>query len=213
MKSAVRIVVVALLATLFVAPTFAQKAERSKKRGRQGQASLFSSNVQRAIPGIDAVVTLSKQQRQEIAKLHKEIMGSENLTELRKKSSGENSSKKDKQAVRKAVQEAQSKLSEKSNSIVGKEQTALIAKINAVAKAVQSSVRSEYKQKLKDAKGDQEAAKNLQKEITAETTALLAKKTNSMLSDEQKEAVAAAAKREGKKGRGKRREKKDKAAA
>jgi hypothetical protein len=213
MKFAVRIVVVALLATLFVAPTFAQKAEQSKKRGRQGQASLFSWNVQRAVPGINAVVTLSKEQRQEIAKLYKETMGSESLAELRKKSSGENSSREDKQAVRKAVQEAQAKLSEKSNDIVGKKQTALIAKINAASKAVQSSVRSEYRQKLRDARGDQEAAKSLQKEITAETTVLLSKKISSMLSDDQQEAVAAAAKREAKRGRAKRREKKEKAAA
>jgi hypothetical protein len=214
MKFAVRIVVVALLATLFVAPTFAQKSEQPKKKGRQSQSSLFSFTVQRAVPGINAVVTLSKKQRQEIVKLHKETMGSESLAELRKKSSGENSSNQDKRAVRKAVQEAQAKLSEKSNDIVGKKQTAFIAKINTVAKEVQSSVRSEYRQKLRDARGDEEAAKSLQKEINAETTVLLSKKIASMLSDEQKEAVAAAAKREAKRGRAKRREKKkDEAAA
>jgi hypothetical protein len=208
MKFAVRIVVVALLATLFVSPTFAQRGEQGKRRGRQGQASLFSQTVQRAVPGINAIVTLSKEQRQEITALHKEIMGSENLVELRKKSNDESANKEDKQAVRKASQKVQAELAAKSNGIVGKEQAAFIANINAIAKEAQSSVRSEYRKKLREARGDEEASKSLQKEITAETTTLLSEKITSLLSAEQQEVVAAAAKREGKRARSRRREKK-----
>ena len=57
MKFTVRIVVVALLATLFVAPTFAQ----GNRRGQQGQTSLFSPAVQKAVPDIGAILTLSKE--------------------------------------------------------------------------------------------------------------------------------------------------------
>jgi hypothetical protein len=213
MKSVIRVVVVALLASLIVPTTVAQETDKAKKRGRQNQAGLFSFNIQRAVPGIDAAVKLTRQQRQKIAALRKEILNGEKIAKLRKKSNGENASKEDKQVTRKAVQEAQGKFNAKSNEIVGEQHAELIAKINAAAREVQSEVRSEYRQQLKDARGDEEAAKKLQKEITAETAKKLSEKISSMLSDEQKEAVAKAAKREAKRSRAKRREKKEKAAA
>ena len=117
MKFTVRIVVVALLATLFVAPTFAQ----GKRKGQQGQTSLFSPAVQKVVPGIGAIVTFSKEQRQQIATLRKEIMGSEKLVELRKKARNEGASQEDKKAARVANQVAQAELITKSNDIVGKD--------------------------------------------------------------------------------------------
>ena len=89
--------------------------------------------------------------------------------------------------------------------VLGKELVALLAKINAAVKEVQTKVRSEYKQKLRESRGDKEARAKLQKEVNQKTTALLAKRVTAFLSDEQKavvkKAAERAAKRSGKKKR------------
>ena len=72
---------------------------------------------------------------------------------------------------------------------------------------MQRSLRSEYRQKLRDVKGDKDALKSLQKERAAKTTDQLSEKIASLLSTEQKEAVKTAAKQRGKKGKGKEKDK------
>jgi hypothetical protein len=207
MKHSVQVVVVALLAALFVSPALAKE----KGKARQAPTGAFSPIVKKAVPGIDAIVKLTKEQRQQIAAVRKEILGSEQLTQHRNKAQDKNASKEDKQAARKALQEAQAQIASRSKGIIGEDQLALIAQVNAAAEEVQNSLKSEFQQKMKDAKKDPEARKRLQKELAEKSAVQISNKVTGMLSAEQKEALQAAAAKQGKKGQAKKdRPKKDK---
>ena len=183
-------------------------AQGKGKRGQQMR--LFSPQVTRAVPGIGALASLNNEQRKQIAVARKASNQSEALVAARKTLRDKSASRKDKRQAKKTIQAAQNELNSKIGEVVGGELSALVKKINAAASEAQKSVRSEFQAKLKEAKGDKEGRKKLQKEIAQKTTASIREKVLAVLSDEQKETIANAKKGKGKKrgGGGKKTEKK-----
>jgi hypothetical protein len=198
-----RSVVIAALVACFTVSAFAEDEKTPKKKKRGGRAqpvqSFFSANAQKALPGIRVLVSLSGEQRQQLVKIREEALGGEALQAAMKIAKDKNADRKDRRAANKTIKESKAAVQGKLLKALSPEQQKLVASINAAADAAASAIRTEYKQKIKDTKGDKAARQALTKELNAKVAASVKEKVASLLSDEQKAAVAEAAKNAGKK--------------
>ena len=201
MKATFSFLAVLVLVGLSSSPLLAQK----KGKGAKGP-SLFSGQVKRAVPGIDAIVSLSADQKEKYAGLHKAMVSSEAYAGALKTIKDKAASKEDRKAAQAAIKTAKAGLAAKLNEIVGADNAALVSKINDVVSSVQKNIRSEYKAKFKEVKNDKEARATLSKEMLAKVASTISGKVNALLSEAQKEAIKKASTR----GKGKGKKKGDK---
>ena len=201
MKAMFSFLAVLVLVGLSSSPLLAQK-----KGKRAKGPSLFSSQVKKAVPGIDAVVSLSDEQKAKYAELQKAMVASEAYVAAAKTIKNKDASKEDRKAALTAIKTAKAGLAGKLNEIIGADNATLVNKVNAVVASAQKNLRSEYKDKLKEARKDKEATAALRKEITAKAASSISEKVNALLSDAQKEAI----KKASTKGKGKGKKKREK---
>ena len=201
MKAMFSFLTVLVLVGLSSSPLLAQK-----KGKRAKGPSLFSSQVKKAVPGIDAVVSLSDEQKAKYAELQKAMVASEAYVAAAKTIKNKDASKEDRKAALTAIKTAKAGLAGKLNEIIGADNATLVNKVNAVVASAQKDLRSEYKDKLKEARKDKEATAALRKEITAKAASSISEKVNALLSDAQKEAI----KKASTKGKGKGKKKREK---
>ncbi|MEC8896663.1 MAG: hypothetical protein VX675_10100 [Planctomycetota bacterium] len=162
----------------------------AQKKGKRAKGpSLFSTQVKKAVPGIDAVVSLSDEQKAKYAEAQKAMVASEAYAAATKTIKNKDASKEDRKAALASIKTAKAGLAEKLNAIIGADNATLVNKVNDVVASAQKDLRGEYKAKLKDAKGDKEATAALRKEMTAKAASSISEKVNALLSDAQKEAV------------------------
>ena len=209
MKAMFSFLAVLVLVGLSSSPLLAQK-----KGKRAKGPSLFSGQVKKAVPGIDAVVSLSDEQKAKYAELQKAMVASEAYVAAAKTIKNKDASKEDRKAALTAIKTAKAGLAAKLNGIIGADNATLVNKVNDAVASAQKDLRTEYKAKLKEAKNDKDATAALRKEMTAKAASSISEKVNALLSDAQKEAVKKASikgKGKGKKKREKKGKKKEEA--
>ncbi len=201
MKAMFSFLAVLVLVGLSNSPLLAQK-----KGKRAKGPSLFSGQVKKAVPGIDAVVSLSDEQKAKYAELQKAMVASEAYVAAAKTIKNKDASKEDRKAALTAIKTAKAGLAAKLNGIIGADNATLVNKVNDAVASAQKDLRTEYKAKLKEAKNDKDATAALRKEMTAKAASSISEKVNALLSDAQKEAV----KKASIKGKGKGKKKREK---
>ena len=201
MKAMFSFLAVLVLVGLSSSPLLAQK-----KGKRAKGPSLFSGQVKKAVPGIDAVVSLSDEQTAKYAELQKAMVASEAYVAAAKTIKNKDASKEDRKAALTAIKTAKAGLAAKLNGIIGADNATLVNKVNDAVASAQKDLRTEYKAKLKEARKDKEATAALRKEMTAKAASSISEKVNALLSDAQKEAV----KKASIKGKGKGKKKREK---
>ena len=200
MKAMFSFLAVLVLVGLSSSPLLAQK-----KGKRAKGPSLFSGQVKKAVPGIDAVVSLSDEQKAKYAELQKAMVASEAYVAAAKTIKNKDASKEDRKAALTAIKTAKAGLAAKLNGIIGADNATLVNKVNDAVASAQKDLRTEYKAKLKEARKDKDATAALRKEMTAKAASSISEKVNALLSDAQKEAV----KKASIKGKGKGKKKED----
>ena len=201
MKAMFSFLAVLVLVGLSSSPLLAQK-----KGKRAKGPSLFSGQVKKAVPGIDAVVSLSDEQKAKYAELQKAMVASEAYVAAAKTIKNKDASKEDRKAALTAIKTAKAGLAAKLNGIIGADNATLVNKVNDAVASAQKDLRTEYKAKLKEARNDKDATAALRKEMTAKAASSISEKVNALLSDAQKEAV----KKASIKGKGKGKKKREK---
>ena len=201
MKAMFSFLAVMVLVGLSSSPLLAQK-----KGKRAKGPSLFSAQVKKAVPGIDAVVSLSDEQKAKYAELQKALVASEAYVAATKTIKNKDASKEDRKAAVTAIKTAKAGLAAKLNEIIGADNATLVNKVNASVASVQKDLRGEYRAKMKEAKNDKEATAALRKEMTVKAASSISEKVNALLSDAQKEAI----KKASTKGKGKGKKKREK---
>ena len=201
MKAMFSFLAVLVLVGLSSSPLLAQK-----KGKRAKGPSLFSGQVKKAVPGIDAVVSLSDEQTAKYAELQKAMVASEAYVAAAKTIKNKDASKEDRKAALTAIKTAKAGLAAKLNGIIGADNATLVNKVNDAVASAQKDLRTEYKAKLKEARNDKDATAALRKEMTAKAASSISEKVNALLSDAQKEAV----KKASIKGKGKGKKKREK---
>ena len=196
MKAMFSFLAVLVLVGLSSSPLLAQK-----KGKRAKGPSLFSGQVKKAVPRIDAVVSLSDEQTAKYAELQKAMVASEAYVAAAKTIKNKDASKEDRKAALTAIKTAKAGLAAKLNGIIGADNATLVNKVNDAVASAQKDLRTEYKTKLKEARKDKDATAALRKEMTAKAASSISEKVNALLSDAQKEAVKKASTRG--KGKGK----------
>ena len=184
MKAMFSFLAVLVLVGLSSSPLLAQK-----KGKRAKGPSLFSGQVKKAVPGIDAVVSLSDEQKAKYAELQKAMVASEAYVAAAKTIKNKDASKEDRKAALTAIKTAKAGLAAKLNGIIGADNATLVNKVNDAVASAQKDLRTEYKTKLKEARKDKDATAALRKEMTAKAASSISEKVNALLSDAQKEAV------------------------
>ena len=200
MKAMFSFLTVLVLVGLSSSPLLAQK-----KGKRAKGPSLFSAQVKKAVPGIDAVVSLSDEQKAKYAELQKALVASEAYVAATKTMKNKDASKEDRKAALTAIKTAKAGLAAKLNEIIGADNATLVNKVNASVASVQKDLRGEYRAKMKEAKNDKEATAALRKEMTAKAASVISEKVHALLSDAQKDAI----KKASTKGKGKGKKKRE----
>tara|TARA_B100000809_G_C14978386_1_gene473577 strand:- start:2 stop:643 length:642 start_codon:yes stop_codon:yes gene_type:complete len=194
MKVTIRFLTVLALVGLFSSPLLAQKKAKVP--------SLFSAQVKKAVPGIDAVVSLSAEQKEKYAGLHKAMVSSEGYANATKTIKDKAAAKDDRKSALAVIKAAKEGLAGKLKEIIGADNATLVSKVNGVVSATQKELRAEYKDKMKEARKDKEARATLQKEMQGKLAASITEKVNALLSGAQKEAIKnAPTKKKGKGGK------------
>ena len=210
MKAMFSFLMVLVLVGLSSSPLLAQK-----KGKRAKGPSLFSAQAKKAVPGIDAVVSLSDEQKAKYTEAQKAMASAEAYVAATKTIKNKDASKEDRKGAQTAIKTAKAGLAAKLTEIIGADNATLVNKVNASVASVQKDLRSEYRAKMKEAKNDKEATAALRKEMTAKAASVISEKVHALLSDAQKEAIKKAStkgKGKGKK-KGEKKGKKKEAAA
>lgn len=171
---------------------------------RQRPAGFFPPELQRAVPGIDAAVTITAEQKEKLAAVRSKTLQSEAYRTAVKTARDKNATKADRKAAQEKLTALRAELQEQTQKVLTGEQRELVAKLNSVVRDVRGQVRQEYREKFRAARGNKEEQQKLRKEIAGKVQAEMSAKVLSLLTDEQKKAVQRAAQevKRGKRGKG-----------
>ena len=184
MKAMYSFFAVVILVGLSSSPLLAQK-----KGKRAKGPSLFSAQAKKAVPGIDAVVSLSDEQKAKYTEAQKAMASAEAYVAATKTIKNKDASKEDRTGAQTAIKTAKAGLAAKLTEIIGADNATLVKKVNAAVASAQKDLRGEYRAKMKEAKNDKEAQAALRKEMAAKATSAISEKVHALLSDAQKEAI------------------------
>ena len=184
MKAMFSFLTVLVLVGLSSSPLLAQK-----KGKRAKGPSLFSAQAKKAVPGIDAVVSLSDEQKAKYTEAQKAMASAEAYVAATKTIKNKDASKEDRKGAQTAIKTAKAGLAAKLTEIIGADNATLVKKVNAAVASAQKDLRGEYRAKMIEAKNDKEAQAALRKEMAAKATSAISEKVHALLSDAQKEAI------------------------
>lgn len=187
-----------VMALLVVACCAAAVAQKEKKRPDVGNFPFWTAKktarVGPFVPGLNAVLMLTDEQKEKIAAAREETIGSEAVIAAgRTLKTDPNASEAQKEAARKMIEDARAQLDAKVAAILTPEQKALIEKINALYAEVQESVRAEFEAQFVAAKGNKEEMGRVQNEFRERAAAQFAHRLIGILTPEQRTAMEAAA--------------------
>ena len=170
-------------------------AEAQEKKPTIGNFPFWSVPKQefadQLVPGLNAALLLSDEQ---IVKLHEARRETIDNEQLRgKKVKDPNVPEAEREAHRKATQEAYANLRIKVSNILTAEQRTLIEQINAAHLEVSNAASEEFGAQLASAKGNEELQKTLQQQKRDRLTSNFKSKLEGLLSPNQKAAWEKAA--------------------
>ena len=148
-----------------------------KERGAKKPAAvrLFAWGLYGAEPALDAIVMLTDEQKEKARAAAAEVLHAPALMELRKKAEDKNAAEADRNAAREQLRaeqpKAQAEMKKRTDEILTADQKALVQKMDEAFKATEADLRKEFQEKLK---------------------AAFAAKLDSLLTAEQKDALAKA---------------------
>ena len=146
------------------------------------------------VPGLNAVLMLSDEQKEKVVAAQRETIDSETVREAgRKVKTNPNAGEAERQAAREVMERVQTDLDVRVAVILTAEQKALIENINAAYDEVRNAVGQEFQPRYAAAKGNEQEAANVRKEALEKTEADFVRRLSGMLSSEQNLALAKAA--------------------
>jgi Spy/CpxP family protein refolding chaperone len=197
MKFICRCIVAIALLSAFSIPTFAAKP---KKMPSLPSGELFFTMkgqpyaMERNFPGITAALMLSEDQKAALSEAQTETIASPELRQKRAATKEKNNgTDEQREAVRREIEEARAKLSERVAAILTPEQKALVEKIQAAAMQAQLEARTTFEAEFNGAKGDKARQEELREKMRVEAEDLLVQKLEKILTPEQMQAVQKAA--------------------
>jgi hypothetical protein len=190
-----RIVLVAAVAVLFAAPASAQK--KAELHDFPFWTGPKTPHARAFVPGLQAALELTPEQVEKILAAQNATIGSPEIRALKQK--GDPNATADELATANAKRaEATEKLFKEVDTILTKEQKALIEKINDAYGKIVAEVGQDFQAKFAAAKGNAEDTAAVRKELAEATAAALDKKLDALLTNDQKAAVKKAAEEEAK---------------
>lgn len=147
-------------------------------------------------PGLNAALLLSDEQIIKLQAARQETIDNEQIRPRKDKEKDANLPEAEKEARRKAVQEAYSDLRIKASNILTPEQRRLIEQINAAHLEATTAANAEFEGQLTMAKGNEELQKSLQQQKRDRIAENFKNKLDAVLSPEQKQAWENAAAQE-----------------
>lgn len=192
-----RIVFALAAATFLAPPAFAQKEKKAELFDFPFWSAPKTLHARAFVPGLQASLQLTPQQTEKILAVMAETVNNPELQKLPRK--GDPNATADQLATAAAKRaEASEKLFKEIDTILTKEQKALIEKISDAYGKTASEISGEFAAKFAAAKGNADDTAAVRKELTEAITTAFDKKLDGILSNEQKEAVKKAAEAEAK---------------
>jgi hypothetical protein len=192
-----RTALVLVAASFFATPAFAQKEKKAELFDFPFWSAPKNPHARAFVPGLQAALQLTPEQTAKILAVMEETVNNPELRKLPSK--GDPNATADQLATANAKRaEASEKLFKEIDTILTRDQKALIEKINDSYSKVVSEVSGEFEAKFVAAKGNAEDTAAARKEQGEAITAAMDKKLDGILSNEQRAAVKKAADEEAK---------------
>lgn len=180
----------ALVLALAASPTWA--GETQKKPGAEVRGLRFISGPkgQRPhLPGLNAALLLTDQQKARLAALHSETLASEAvLSASRKVKSDPNATEADREAARKLAAEARDNFDRKSREILTPSQRELLDRVQVLYHQALEDVAREFAPQLVASKGNKEETLRLRTASAEKLAAEFARRASEILTPEQRGA-------------------------
>lgn len=179
---------VAVLAiSLNTALAFAQKEKRHDVSGFSFVTGPKRDRPQ--LPGLNAVLLLTEEQKEKLVLAHQETLGSDSvLASGRKVKTDPNATEADRQAARRAHDEAQTAYDRKVAEILTPAQKELVQRLQVLYSQSREAVSAEYAPMLVSAKGNEAETVRLRREAQAALTSDFGRRVNEILTPEQRTA-------------------------
>jgi hypothetical protein len=146
------------------------------------------------IPGLNAALLLTPDQRERLAAAHAETLGSEAVIAASRKVKGDpNASEADRAAARKLAEDAQAAFDRRVQEVLTPAQRELVGRFQVLYGQAQEAVAQEYGPRLVGSKGNPEETRRLRAEAAEKLAAEAARRVSEVLSLEQRAAFERAA--------------------
>lgn len=190
-----RTALVLAAAGLFAAPAAAQK--KAELHDFPFWTAPKTPHAKAFVPGLQAALELTPEQVEKVLAARAATVDSPEVRALKQKGDPKATADELAQAAAKRA-EATEKLFKEVDSILTKDQKALIEKVNDAYARVSAEVGMEFQANFAAAKGNAEEAAKVRKELAEAVAAAFDKKLDAILSTDQKAAVKKAAEAEAK---------------
>ncbi len=186
-----------VLCTALALPALAQKKVSTDLSGFPLWSAKKNPLTTPFIPGLNAALLLTTEQCDKLVAAREEIVGNEKLQKLGASiKQNPNASEAERDAARKAYEEARDQFKDRVGTILTAEQLKLVASINAVFEEVSAATHEAFGDRFGQLKGDKAGWLELQKEATEKTQKDFKTRLEGMLNKDQWAALNKAAEAE-----------------
>lgn len=181
-----------LLVSLCAVPAYAQKEKRVDLSGFTFVTGPKGDRPH--LPGLNAVLLLTDDQAEKLFTARRETVGNEALLAAGRRVKGDpNATEADRQAVRKAAEQAQLQFDHQVAEILTPAQKELVQRLQVLYGQARDAVSAEYGPKLIGAKGNDAETMRLRQEAREALNADFLRRVNEILTPEQRAAFERAA--------------------
>ena len=189
-----------LLAAAITATTFTPVAQKEKRADVTGFAFFTAKKrgaVPQFVPGLTAALQLSEQQKEQLVAARDELLSNDEVAAARRLPKSDPSiTTEQREKARTAVEAANAKLRDRVKAILTPEQQSLVEKINQLYAVISEESAISYQDRYGAIKDDPAARNQLREEQAEDVEAQFVRKLSTILSPEQRQAMATAAKNE-----------------
>jgi Spy/CpxP family protein refolding chaperone len=181
------------IAAVFSPPAAAQK-ERTPGAANLPYWTLKGRSARQFVPGLDAALRLTAEQKQKLAAAWDETVRSEAvLAAGRTVKTDPNITDAQRQAALETISTANNQFRQSVETILTPEQKALIERINALFAEVQRDVAEQFQGDFATTKGNKEETERIRQEVRTRVETDFGRRIESLLTPEQREAMQTAA--------------------
>lgn len=183
--------------TVLALPALAQKQKTSNLAGFPLWTAKKNPMAGPFIPGLNAALLLTEEQKTKLTTARDETLGNEQLQKLGASiKQNSNASEADRAAASKAYEEARSQFKDRVDAILAADQRKLVASINGVFEEVSNAIGEAYHNRFAQLKGDRAGMEELQKETREKHAKDFKGRLEGILSKDQWAALNTAAEAE-----------------